>query len=148
MKVVLDANIYVSALVSTWGNPYRIFELWLQKRFDVLITTPMLEEIGRVLHYPRIVKRHRLDEIEIERFVTMLADQAWLVESKGRLAVVQDDESDNRYIECAVAGRADYIVTGDEHLLKIQQFRDIFILKPAEFVALLNAEDDNFDGRE
>lgn len=140
MKVVLDANIYVSALVSRWGHPYRIFEMWLEKRFEVLITSPMLDEIGRVLRYPRIAKRHGLDETDIERHLTMLADQATRIEATEMLNVVVDDESDNRYLECAMAGRADYLVTGDEHLLAVQQFRGLFIVKPAEFVALLLAE--------
>lgn len=139
MKIVPDANIYVSALVSKFGNPRRIFDLWLAKRFDILISEPILNEIDRVLRYPRITKRHLLDDAAITLFTELLAEQAVWVEPVEMLNVIIDDESDNRYVECAVAGRADFIVSGDEDLLKIGSFRGIFVLSPASFLALLNA---------
>lgn len=141
MKIVPDANIYVSSLVSQYGNPRRIIDLWLEKRYEVLISQPILEEIERVLRYPRIVKRHGLGEEDITQFVKMLAEQASCVEPLETLQIVTEDESDNRYLECALAGGADYLVSGDEHLLRIENFQGIFILNPTAFLILLNATD-------
>lgn len=56
------------------------------------------------------------------------------------LAVIEKDPSDNRYLECAVATGASYIVTGDPHLLKLKEYRGVVILKPAEFLALVKLE--------
>ena len=62
-----------------------------------------------------------------------------MVEVNETLDIIKYDETDNRYLECAVAGKADYIVSGDNHLLSIGEYKGIIILSPAAFVALLDA---------
>jgi putative PIN family toxin of toxin-antitoxin system len=140
MKVVLDANIYVSSMVNTQGNPKRIISAWQQGAFDVLISSAILDEIERVLRYPRIVKRHKQDETAIQRFLKLLENEAIIVEPTDVLGIVKDDESDNRYLECAVKGKAQYVISGDKHLLDIGEYRGIVILPPAAFVAILSRE--------
>ena len=142
MKVVLDANIYVSSMVNTQGNPKRIISAWQQGAFDVLISSAILDEIERVLRYPRIVKRHKQDETAIQRFLKLLENEAIIVEPTDVLGVVKDDESDNRYLECAVMGKAQYVISGAKHLLEIGEYRGIVILTPAAFVAILIREGD------
>jgi putative PIN family toxin of toxin-antitoxin system len=137
MKVVPDANIYVSSLLSTQGNPRRIMELWEQNQFDVLVSASIIDEIGRVLRYPRIVKRHRQDEAAIKHFPKLLSNQAMMVEPTMVLDVIKEDRSDNRYLECAVEGTAQYIISGDKHLLELGEYNGIVILPPATFVTLL-----------
>jgi predicted nucleic acid-binding protein len=63
-----------------------------------------------------------------------------VVEPQQKLSVVQADDSDNRYIECAVASGANYIVTGDPHLLTVNEYQGIIMVSPATFLALLDAE--------
>lgn len=140
MRIVLDANIFVSSLLSTKGNPKYIVSAWQQGTFDLLISIPILSEIGRVLRYPRIAKRHGQDEAAIQRFLKLLENEAILVEPGEVLRVVKEDESDNRYLECAVAGKAHYLISGDNHLLEIGEYRGILILPPATFVTLLGSE--------
>ena len=137
MKVVLDANIYVSSLISTQGNPKRIMEGWERNQFDVLVPASMIDEIGRVLRYPRIVKRHRQDERSIQRFLELLSSQAVMVDPTVVLDVIQEDQSDNRYLECAIEGKAQYIISGDKHLLELGEYKGIVILPPAAFITLL-----------
>ena len=138
MKVVLDANIYVSSMINTKGNPKQIMLAWEQGAFDVVVSRPILHEVGRVIRYPRIVKRHKQDENAIKRFLKLLEDGAMLVVPTESLNVVQEDESDNRYLECAIEGKAQYIVSGDKHLLDVGEYKGINILTPAEFVTLLS----------
>ena len=138
MKVVLDANVYVSSMLNKLGNPKRVIDSWQQGAFDVLISSAILDETGRVLSYPRIIKRHRQDETTIQRFLKLLEDEAIKVEPNEVLGVVKDDESDNRYLERAVAGKAQYVISGDNHLLDIGEYRGIVILSPAVFVAVLS----------
>jgi hypothetical protein len=140
MRVVLDANIYVSALINTNGNPSRIILAWERGEFDVLISEAILDEIGRVLRYPRIVKRHRQEENSIQRFLRLLENEALLVEPDQALNVIKVDESDNRYLECALEGKAQYVVSGDNHLLDIGEYRGILILAPVVFVAILSRD--------
>lgn len=138
MKVVLDANVYVSSMMNKHGNPKRIIDGWQQGAFDVLISSPILHELGRVLNYPRIVKRHKQDETAIQRLLKLLEDEAIKVEPNEVLGVVKADDSDNRYLECAVAGKAQFVISGDNHLLDIGEYRGIIILTPAAFVAALS----------
>ncbi len=141
MKVVLDANIYVSSLINTQGNPKRIMEGWEQNKFDVLVSASIIDEVGRVLRYPRIVKRHRQGEEAIQRFLELLSSQAVMVEPTEVLDVVKEDQSDNRYLECAIEGKAQYIISGDKHLLELGEYKGIIVLPPAAFMTLLERGD-------
>ena len=139
MRVVLDANIYISALISNKGNPAKIINKWLAGQFDVLISQPIVDEILRVTNYKRIQKKYaKVRENRLE-FVELIIEQGIWEESSETLTVVSADESDNRYVECAVAGNAQYIVSGDEHLLGVGEYQGIIIVTPATFLTLLDA---------
>ncbi len=136
MRIVLDTNIFVSNLISDKGNPARIVRWWLEGEYDVLVTQPIVDEILRVTGYERIQKKYaKVRENRLE-FVALISEQAVWVEPEEQLDVIAADESDNRYVECAVAGNAQYIVTGDKHLLDLREYEGIPILTPAAFVTL------------
>lgn len=132
-RVVLDANVFVSAILSPKGAPARILRAWRDGRFQLVVSEPILAEIAQVLRYPRIQKRHGWPEREVDEFVEDLAQCAILVYPKKSFAAVED-ASDNRYLECAVAGGAQYLVSGDQHLLALESFEGVAILSPAAFV--------------
>lgn len=135
MRIVLDANIYISTLISSKGNPARIVRWWLNGEYDVLVSQPIIDEILRVTAYDRIQKKYsEVRENRLE-FVALISEQAIWVEPNELLDVV-GDESDNRYIECAIAGSADYIVSGDEHLISLKEYQGVEIVTPAAFAAL------------
>ncbi len=138
MKVVLDANVFVSALLSKIGAPHQIIAKWREEAFELLTSEAILEEIAKVLHYPKIAQLHRLSGVELEEFVALLRDEARVVEPKQRFSL-SPDESDNRYIECAVSGGAEFLVTGDrKHLLPLKEYQGVTILSPAAFVVVLS----------
>lgn len=136
MRVVLDANTYVSALISGKGNPGQIIRKWLSGEFEVLLSPAILDEVLRVTGYSRVQKKYRQVKDNRLEFVELLSKQGIVIEPPNTLNVVKDDESDNRYIECAVAGGAQYLVTGDEHLLALAEYQGIAILSPAAFMLL------------
>src|SRR5437867_575895 len=117
LRAVLDANILVSAAISPRGNPAKVVDALYADAFDLVISESILEEIGRVFRYPKIRRRHGLSEMEIQEAVDRFRRIAALTPGALRLNVINKDESDNRYLECAVQGRADYIVSGDHDLL-------------------------------
>jgi uncharacterized protein len=140
MQVVLDANIYISALISDKGNPARIINKWLAGEFDILVSQPIVDEILRVTGYQRLQEKYaKVRENRVE-FVELITLQGIWAEPAETLTVVATDESDNRYIECAIAGNAQYIVSGDEHLLGIGDYQGIHIVTPALFVTLLDTD--------
>lgn len=137
IRAVLDANVFVSAVLSPMGIPAKIFKAWRDGDFHLVISKAILEEIDRVFRYPRIARRHRWPEERISLFIEDLAHLAILAPSKRKLTVITDDPSDNRYLECAIEGGAEYIVSGDQHLLQLGAYQKVRILAPRTFLDTL-----------
>lgn len=140
MRVVLDANILISAIISRKGSPAQILVLWEQEMFDLIISPPVLAELERVIHYPRIRKRYNLPEEQVDQFIQLISTQAISVDPSIEITVIEKDLTDNRYLECAVAGGASYIITGDSHLLELKEYKGIIILPPTGFLVLVESE--------
>ena len=137
MRVVLDANFLISAVISPRGTPAQILRLWEGEEFELVISPPILEELERVIHYPRIQERYNLSEEYVGQFLQSIGGVATVVEPAVELSVIEKDPSDDRYLECAVASGASYIVTGDDHLLDLEEYGGVAILSPVEFLALV-----------
>ena len=137
MRVVLDANVLISAVISSKGSPATILSYWREDKLELILSEAILQEVDRVMHYPRIQERYRLSEELIEQFLLLLREGGILVEPEEE---VEADASDNRYLECALAGHSTYVVSGDRHLLDLREYCGIQILAPREFVAFLKLE--------
>ena len=137
IRAVLDANVLVSGIL-TDGAPRSILRAWRTGQLHLVASEATLDEIGRVLRYPTISRRHGWTETEIRAFMESLEALAILTPGQLRLEVVAADPSDNRYLECAIEGDADCLVTGDRHLLELAEYREIELLSPREFVELLH----------
>jgi len=94
----------------------------------------IIDEVFRVLLYPKIMKRHGKDKEFIALMLKKLRGIALVTEGKLILNEISADPSDNRYLECAVEGNADFIITGDSHLKDFVSFREIKIVDPAQFL--------------
>lgn len=130
-RVVLDTNIYISSVF--WvGKPHQIVELAINREIEVFISPQILEELERVL------KRDFIEDHEfIESQIGLILEYAKIVRPLNTIQAVKDDPDDNKIIECAVASKADYIVTGDPHLLNLKEFDKIKIVTPDGFLGLL-----------
>lgn len=137
---VLDANVFVSAVLSPKGLPAKVLTAWRGEQFHLIISVVILEEINRVLRYPKIVKRHRWPEERIQTFIEDLAHPAIPTPGELTLNVIEEDPADDRYLECAVEGGANYIVSGDQHLLDLKEYRGIPILSPRAFLEVLKQQ--------
>ena len=140
MRVILDVNVLLSAAISGGGNPGKILDLWEKNQFDLVVSPPILEELERVIHYPKIQQKYRLAEEYVDNFLGLIGNQAIIVNPSKNLNVIERDPSDNRYLECAKEGNASYIVTGDKHLLELKEYAGIVILTPTWFLAILRLE--------
>jgi len=140
VRVVIDTNVLLSAVMSPLGVPGAIFRAWRSGRFALVVSPALLAELKRTLAYPRIRIRTGWGEEEEDRFLQLLADDAMLVEPTGSLSVSRDPD-DDRVLEAAEAGGADYIVSGDEDLLTLREHRGSRIVSPAQFAALLDGLD-------
>jgi putative PIN family toxin of toxin-antitoxin system len=140
MKAVLDANIFVSAVLSARGSPALVLDAWRAGRFALVISPGILEEIGEVLARPRIRRRHQWPTSEIARFLDDLAELATMTPGAALSAATSADPDDDVYLACAVEGQADYVVSGDQHLLSLRTHAGIRILTAAQFLDILEAD--------
>lgn len=138
MRIVADTNVVVSRYIAPRGNPARVLDRWRQGEFDLLVSEPLLREYRRVFGYARLRARHHLSDAEIERVIEDLRELAIMTAPCEPIPVVEDDPDDDKFLECAVAGGAEIIVSGDEHLLRLGNYRGIQILSPAAFLAYLD----------
>lgn len=102
---------------------------------------PVLDELERFIHYPRLQENNNLLEEIIDQFLQLIRGRAIMVEPTVNISTIEDDHSDNRYLECAVAGGASFIATGDKHLLKLEEYEGIVMLPPSGFLALFELRD-------
>ncbi|MBI5627546.1 MAG: putative toxin-antitoxin system toxin component, PIN family [Candidatus Rokubacteria bacterium] len=133
-RVVLDTNTLISALLFS-GTASRLVPLWQSRRITVLVSKEILQEYLRVLAYPKF----QLGDHEIRALVEEeLLPLAETIRVRRRLAVVRRDPEDDKFLECAVAGRAEYLVTGDRDLRELGSYRGITILTVGEFLERVN----------
>jgi putative PIN family toxin of toxin-antitoxin system len=134
LKAVIDINLFVSGVISKKGNPARLLQLWYDRAFLVVISEQMVEELGRVLRYPHIRNKYNLKDEEIEQVVGTIKKFAVVLPDVIKVDVVKDDPDDNKVLACALAVKADYIVSGDRHLLDLGVFEDIPIVTVKDFI--------------
>ena len=140
IKVVFDTNIIVSGLIANAGAPYQALEAWRRRDVVLLVSDAIIEEVVDVLARPFFRDKRQISRSDIARVKHALKMDAIVVSPNTRLEVVGDDPDDNRIVECALDGGADYIVSGDHHLLELKRFRDIQIVTAREFLTILESE--------
>ncbi|MCE2999840.1 MAG: putative toxin-antitoxin system toxin component, PIN family [Betaproteobacteria bacterium] len=128
MKVVFDTNVLVAALVFPGGQGEAALERIVAEQDELIISRPIIDELLDVLS-----RKFSRDAEELAHVAVFLADLGTLVRPRQRLAVVAD-EPDNRILECAVAGNAGVIVTGDKALLALRRYQGIQIVSLRDYL--------------
>ena len=136
-RVVLDTNLFVSAILSPEGKPAIILKMVLDAELDLVISPAILKEIGLVMNYRKIRK------LLAKRFVTMekiqdvlqkIVKAAIMVSGETDIHHIDKDPSDNMLLSCALEGKADFIISGDHHLTDIVSYENIPIVNPDIFL--------------
>ncbi|MDX2142413.1 MAG: putative toxin-antitoxin system toxin component, PIN family [Rhodospirillaceae bacterium] len=128
MKVVFDTNIYVSVFAFPGGRAELALDRAMEKADQVYISLPLLAELNRVLS-----RKFEADQEQVLRALQVVDKIAVRVEPKFKVAILQD-EPDNRVLECAVAAKADAIVTGDKAMLKLKSTMGVRIMTLRAYV--------------
>jgi putative PIN family toxin of toxin-antitoxin system len=128
VKVVFDSNIYVSAITLPGGVAEQALDGALEGAFQLALSRPILDEVLGVL-----ARKFARDSEELARVALFLASVAEMVKPVRRVDVLAD-EPDNRILECALASKADLIVTGDREMLALGNWNGIAILSLRDFV--------------
>lgn len=137
MRVVIDTNILVSAIILPHGSVGPVLQYLRHGAYTLLYTPTLLEELVDVLNRPRIFNKYNLTEADIHAvlaFILLRGEQVHPVEEINACR----DPKDNKFLTAAIAGRADALVSGDKDLLVLHPFRNIPIINPAMFLQWLN----------
>lgn len=137
LRAVLDTNIIVSGTISSSGAPFDVLEAWRHRRFDLVTSPAILEEAERVFEYPRIKKAYALDARVIEQVLATLAEYSLVTDGGLTVDEIEDDPADDMFLACAVEGEADFIVTGDSHLLRLKALGGVQIMVARRFLDTL-----------
>lgn len=141
MKAAADTNVLVSAVLSPAGVRAQVIKAWENQQFELVVSEAILEEYQKALNYREVASRHGLNPTEVADIIADLRQFATLVEPTETLQVISADPADDKFLEYALAGQADYIISGDPHLLNLGEYRGIQILSPREFLALLGQQE-------
>jgi len=136
ISVVLDTNVVVSAAVSSEGNPAKIFETLINGRVKNYTSDEIMAEIKDVMNRERI--KRAIGEKDKSFIIENFEKLSEKIIPQDKYEEVKDDPKDNKFLDCAVAAGASYIVSGDEHLLKLKEFKGIKLVSPAEFIELIS----------
>jgi putative PIN family toxin of toxin-antitoxin system len=136
MRIVLDTNILVSAFLRNLGKPAQILDQ--SSNFELILCEEILDELMDVLNRPRIKRKETYLEHRVFEYLDQLRTHSILVTPTEVENLIPQDSPDNLVLACAVEGDADYLVSGNLHLLNLKQHRGIQIVTPAQFLEIIN----------
>jgi putative PIN family toxin of toxin-antitoxin system len=132
MKVVLDSNIFVSSFF--WkGNPRKIFDRVTNGLDELYITDEILQEIMAVMSR----KKFNAEINEIEDYIKIIESYSIKLFPQNKVKEVSRDKDDNKILECGFEGNVDFIITGDNDLLVLKNYKKMRIVKPKEYLDIL-----------
>ena len=138
IRAVLDTNVLVSAEIKPEGNPNQILRRLDQ--FEWLTSEYILTELTQVLSRKHIQAKYQKQAAAKAqaRYIDLIRAEAIVISVTTEVTAVSKDLKDNPILGCAVDGKAEYVVTGDKHLLELEAYEEIRIVTPSEFLEILS----------
>ena len=129
-KIVIDTNIYISAIF--WGGkPRSVVDLGRNGQISIFTSSQIEKEINK-----KLKTKFGLSDEEVAQILFDFSTFTLPIKASRKITVIDDDPDDDKFIECAVASRAGFIVSGDKHLLNLKEYKGIKIMKAADFLSL------------
>ena len=140
MHVVFDTNVLVSAVLFK-GELGVIPDLFEAGIVTPCFTEDTLSELHNTLSYPKLRDALERNDLDVQSVVNAVRQYARVYDPPARaVTAVKDDPSDNRFIECALVSGARFLVSGDQHLVRVRFYQDVIIINPREFIDLVFEE--------
>jgi uncharacterized protein len=135
VRAVIDTNLFISGLFAEQGHTYELQELWITGAFELVVSEKILTEIEATLCKPHIHTKLFISEGDEEEIIQLIREKAFLI-TKDRYETdrIKPDRTDNKFLACALEADADYVVSGDNHLLSLKHFHGIQIIDAKTFV--------------
>ena len=143
LRVVLDANVYISAILRPEGPPGQIVERFLRDRaFEIVLSAAIVDETLRALAYPK-VRKHIRANVDSNLWFEDIVVLAHLVADADSAPAVSVDADDDKYLAAALEGTAALVVSGEPDLLTIKEHQGVRIVTPRVFLDLLGPPPSN-----
>lgn len=139
-RVVLDTNLFISAILSPNGKPATILKMALDAKLDLVLSPAILKEVSLVMNYGKMRKllsKRAVTPEKIRDTLRKIVKTAIMVSGETKIHRIDKDPSDNMVLACAVEGKVDFIVSGDRHLTDLVSFEGASIINPDNFLKLM-----------
>lgn len=133
LKVTADTNTLISAVISK-GNEFELLNLAHEGKIELVLSPSILKEFRDVISRAKF----GFSEEQIDNAFKQLLNIATIVVPSIKLDIIKEDPTDNKILECAEAGNADYIVSGDRHLLNLKEYKNISIVRTSDVFKIIN----------
>ncbi len=138
IKAVIDTNLFVSGLFAKEGPISQLQNFWTEKKIDLAVSEKILREVKKTLQKPYLHKILFLFESEEDEVIELIREKAHIVtQDRYKTDRIKDDPTDNKFLACALETKADYIVSGDNHLLSLKHYHGIQIVDAKTFVKIV-----------
>ena len=134
LRAVVDTNVFISGIFGKDSLSAELQTLWINQEFELVTSIEIIKEVSRVLQYPRIRERFHPKEETVKRFFRLIFRKAIITKDIYKTDKITDDPSDNKFLACALEGKADYIVSRDPHIRNLKQFQGIDIIDVTTFL--------------
>ena len=132
MRAILDTNVFVSGIFWEGNFCSQIIDKWRNKEFELVSSIEILDELVKTL---KDFKIQMPDEM-IEEWRNLIIENSIIVEPTTKLDVIKEDPDDNKFLEAGVTGKANFIISQDNHLLKLKEYQGIKIVNPEELLLI------------
>lgn len=137
IRAVIDTNLFVSGLFADRGPTFQLQELWVKGAFELAVSEEIISEVRNTLLKPAVRERLCFDREGIDEVIGLIREKAVIVTGDlYKTDRIKKDASDNKFLGCGLETEADYIVSGDNHLLEIKHFHGIQIVDASTFVKI------------
>jgi len=134
IKVVFDTNIFISAIL-TPGNPRKLVDLARERKVMLFTSEFIIWELERILR-----TKINMETPQILVILSSIREISLFVSPAVVISIIDRDKSDNRILECAIEAKAEYIVSGDEHLLSLGRYDEISIVNASQFLKIYQSK--------
>ena len=134
-RAVIDTNLFISGLFAVEGPTSQLQNLWVAGAFELAVSESILQEVKATLAKPHIRAKLQLAQGEDDEIIDLIREKAFIV-TKDRYHTdrIKKDPADNKFLACGLEAKADYVVSGDNHLLELKHFHGVQIVDAKNFV--------------
>jgi putative PIN family toxin of toxin-antitoxin system len=142
IRAILDTSVFVSSLIVPAGVPAQVVAAWRANRYVLVTSRRLLVETRHTLGYPRIRRKYSFTDSEVNRFLALLELESVAAKWEPDVSEARiRDPDDDMILSCALAGSASYLVSSDQDLLTVGEYRGVRIVTPRQFLLRLDELD-------